>query len=287
MKKMVEKNEKKSNSAGSNTKEKGANLEVNIIPLLLYLLKKIWIIILVGLVAASAAFLGIKIIGTPTYRCGFTAYVNNKHAASSGNTDYLSVSDVNAAKELVKTYSAILTSNTILSSAKEEQDLSYSVAQLKGMVSTRIQDETEIIQVYVVARSPEESYKVAQAIASVSPQKMAEIVEGSSMKIVEMPEVPGSIYKPNYQRYTVLGFVAGSLLAILILIIIYFRNDTITDEAEVESRFNVPVLGVIPDVNSSMSGKSGYYYNYYYQQKNPDDSDKSAKNDSEKRRAES
>ncbi len=285
MKKMVEKNEIKSANTGSSGKEKGSNLEINIIPLLLYLLKKIWVIILVGLVAASAAFLGIKIFGTPTYRCGFTAYVNNKHAASSGNTDYLSVSDVNAAKELVKTYSAILTSNTILSSAKEEQNLNYSVGQLKGMVSTRIQDETEIIQVYVVARSPEESYNVAQAIASVAPQKMAEIVEGSSMKIVEMPEVPGSIYKPNYQRYTVLGFVAGCLFAILILIIVYFRNDTITDEAEVESRFNVPVLGIIPDANSTTGGKSGYYYNYYYQQN--DKSDKSANKDSEKRRSES
>lgn len=282
---MVEKNEIKSANTGSSGKEKGSNLEINIIPLLLYLLKKIWVIILVGLVAASAAFLGIKIFGTPTYRCGFTAYVNNKHAASSGNTDYLSVSDVNAAKELVKTYSAILTSNTILSSAKEEQNLNYSVGQLKGMVSTRIQDETEIIQVYVVARSPEESYNVAQAIASVAPQKMAEIVEGSSMKIVEMPEVPGSIYKPNYQRYTVLGFVAGCLFAILILIIVYFRNDTITDEAEVESRFNVPVLGIIPDANSTTGGKSGYYYNYYYQQN--DKSDKSANKDSEKRRSES
>ena len=282
---MVEKNEIKSANTGSSGKEKGSNLEINIIPLLLYLLKKIWVIILVGLVAASAAFLGIKIFGTPTYRCGFTAYVNNKHAASSGNTDYLSVSDVNAAKELVKTYSAILISNTMLSSAKEEQNLNYSVGQLKGMVSTRIQDETEIIQVYVVARSPEESYNVAQAIASVAPQKMAEIVEGSSMKIVEMPEVPGSIYKPNYQRYTVLGFVAGCLFAILILIIVYFRNDTITDEAEVESRFNVPVLGIIPDANSTTGGKSGYYYNYYYQQN--DKSDKSANKDSEKRRSES
>lgn len=278
MKKMIEKNEKKSN----NSKEKGSNLEINILPLLLFLLKKIWIIILVGLVAASAAYLGVKILGTPTYRCGFTAYVNNKHAASSASTDYLSSSDVNAAKELVKTYSAILKSNTILSSAKEEQNLNYSVGQLKGMVSTRIQDETEIIQVYVVARSPEESYNVAQAIASVAPQKMAEIVEGSSMKIVEMPEVPGSIYKPNYVRFTIIGFGLGCLLAILILIIVYLRNDTITDEAEVESRFSVPVLGVIPDTNSSMSGKSGYYYNYYYQSKDNVDPNKSEDNDSKK-----
>ena len=37
------------------------------------------------------------------YRSGFTAYVNNKQGKQA--TDYLTVSDVNAAKELVLTYS--------------------------------------------------------------------------------------------------------------------------------------------------------------------------------------
>ena len=275
MKKMVEKNEKKNN--------KGSSLEINILPLLLFLLKRIWIIFIVSAITASVAYLGVMLLAKPTYRCGFTAYINNKHAASNASTDYLSSSDVNAAKELVKTYSAILKSNTILSAAKEEQNLNYSVNQLKGMVSTRIQDETEIIQVYVVARSPEESYNVAQAIASVAPQKMSEIVEGSSMKIVEMPEIPNSIYKPNYVRFTLIGFGIGFLLSTLILIIVYLRNDKVSDEAEVESRFNVPVLGVIPDTNSSMSGKNGYYYNYYYQQNDKGQKDKDNK-DSNKRR---
>ena len=273
MKKMVEKNEKKNN--------KGSNLEINILPLLLFLLKRIWIIFIVSAITASVAYLGVMLLAKPTYRCGFTAYINNKHAASSASTDYLSSSDVNAAKELVKTYSAILKSNTILSAAKEEQNLNYSLNQLKGMVSTRIQDETEIIQVYVVAYSPEESYNVAQAIASVAPQKMSEIVEGSSMKIVEMPEIPNSIYKPNYLRFTLIGFGIGFLLSTLILIIVYLRNDTVTDESEVESRFNVPVLGVIPDTNSSTGGKSKSYYNYYYQQ---NDNNKSDNKDSNNKR---
>ena len=236
---------------------KNKGLEINILSLLFFLLKRLWLIVLVGIITAAMAFAGVKLFISPTYRCSFTAYVNNKHAKSS--TDFLSNSDVNAAKELVLTYSQIVRSNTILSAAIEESNLSYTVKQLKVMVGTEILNETEIIKVYAVANSPEEAYKISNAIAGVSPKIVAEIVEGSSMKIVDYPQIPGSIYKPNYFNYTLLGFGIGVLLTIAFLVIIYLRNDTIMDENEVESRFSVPVLGVIPDVHNTGGGESDYY----------------------------
>ena len=254
---MIEKTETKD--------KKNAGLEINIIPLLVYLLKKLWIVLLVGLITGAIGFTAVKLFIHPTYKCSFTAYVNNKQAAK--NTDYLTSSDVTAAKQLVLTYSQIFKSNTILASADEAMDLNYEVKQLKKMVGTEIQDETEIIQVYAVAKSPDEAYKIATAIASVSPEIMANIVEGSSMKIVEYPQLPDSIYKPSYSKYTLLSFGVGALLTIAVLVILYLKNDTVTDEEEVESRFSVPVLGVLPDVNHIGNGKTGYYYNYYYEKK--------------------
>lgn len=240
---------------------KNVDLEINIVPLLLHLLKNLWLILLVGVVIGSMAFAATKIFIKPTYRCSFTAYVNNRQAAV--NTDGLSVSDVSAAKQLVQTYSTVLTSNNVMSEAIKAKGLSYDVKKLKGMVSTEIQADTEIIKVYVVSQSPEDAFEAAVAIAGVSPKVMADIIEGSSMKIVEYPQMPDGIYKPDYKRYTILGFGAGVLLMIVILIIRYLRNDTVRDEHELENRFTVPVLGVIPDVNSVSDSKSSYYYSYY------------------------
>lgn len=262
MKKIIEKTDTKDN-------KKGSGAEINLIPLLMHLLKHLWIILLVGVVAGALGFAGTKLFVKPTYRCSFTAYVNNKQAAT--NTDILTVSDVNAAKQLVLTYSKIFKSNTILSSADETMDLNLDVKQLKKMVGTEIQNETEIIQVFVIAKSPEEAYKITSAIAGVSPKIMSDIVEGSSMKIVEYPQLPDSIYKPNYRTYTLVSFAIGALLTAAVLIVLYLKNDTVTDEEELESKFTVPVLGVIPDVNSTSNGKSGYYYNYYYEEKDKGD----------------
>lgn len=266
MKKLVEKNEEKETN--------NADFEISIVPLLLYLLKNLWLILLVGVVAGAIAFSATKLLITPTYRCSFTAYVNNKHAAAAANPQGLSSSDVNAAKDLVRTYSAIITSNSILAKATMDEVINYTEGQLKSMVSTEIQEGTEIIKVYVEAKTPEDAYEVAKAISTVSPEAMSRIVEGSSMKIVEYPQMPKSIYQPDYKKFTLLGFGAGVLLMIIILIIRYLRNDTIRDEAELENRFSVPVLGVIPDVNSMENGKSDYYYQHEKKDKGENNSEK-------------
>ena len=115
MKRMIEKKD--------NKEKKEIGVELNIIPLLAYLLRRLWIILLVGIVAGAVTYTAVKVLVQPTYRCSFTAYVNNKQMSSKSGTAYLTGSDVNAAKELVKTYSAVLKSNSILSSADEALDL--------------------------------------------------------------------------------------------------------------------------------------------------------------------
>ncbi len=267
MKRKFEKTDRKDNREN--------RLEINIVPLLMYLLKRLWVILLVGIVVGAMGFVGTKLFVQPTYKCSFTAYVNNKKAAT--NPDFLNSSDVSAAKQLVLTYSQIFRSNRILASADETMDLNLNVKKLKSMIGTEIQDETEIIQVYAISHSPEEAYKVALAVASVSPKMMADIIEGSSMKIVEDPEPPDSIYKPNYTRYTLLFFGGGALLTIIVLLIMFFKNDTVTNEEELENYFDVPILGVIPDTNSASGGKSGYYYNYYYEKDNQKENNDSGK----------
>lgn len=254
--------------------------EINIFPLLKELVKKLWLIILVGLIVGGAFFLGTKLLIKPSYRSGFTAYVNNKQGKQA--TDYLTVSDVNAAKELVLTYSNIITSKTILTNAAKKigVDLPYDV--LARMVSTESKDETEIISVYVVDTDPQLAYDYAQTIAKIAPVYIAEIVEGSSMKIIDLPEYSDKRYKPSYLRYAIIGFLIGALLVVVFVIIRFFIDDTVKNEGDVEKKFALPILGVIPDVNSA-SSKGSDYYSYENNNKNEqvDISENELKNEEE------
>lgn len=242
--------------------KKSLDIEINLVPLLKELLKRAWIIVLVGLVFATAFYVGAKVMIKPTYRSGFTAYVNNaKYKQDNG---YLTNSDLMASKELVKTFAEILKSRSILTEAAENLGWNNSYEQLQRMVSTEIQNETEIISVYVVHKDPQRAYDLANEIAKIAPAHMAQVVEGSSMKVIDYPVYSDVRYKPNYSRYAILGFFAGVLIVAVIVIIRYIKDDVIRNEKDIEIKFSLPILGVIPDSNSVGRAKgSGYYYSEY------------------------
>ena len=236
-------------------------IQIDLWALFLELLKKLWLIILVGLIVGSIAFVAAKIWIKPVYRSGFTAYVNNQQ--QQGSKDYLTNSDLQAAQSLVHTYEQIIQSNTILMAAADSLGLDESYASIKKKVSTQIKENTEIITVYVVSTNPEYAYDMATAIAKIAPKYMANIVDGSSMKIIDYPEMPQDRYKPNYKMYAIIGFLAGALLVVIIIIIRFMTDDKVKSDSEVEAHFSLPILGVIPDISTISKHGSGYYeYRY-------------------------
>ncbi len=250
-------------SKTENKKAENQELEINIVPLLKEIVKKLWLIVLIGLIIGSGAFVGAKILVKPTYRSGFTAYVNNKQGKQT--TDYLTNSDVAAAKQLVLTYQSIIKSSSILTTAAKSIGIDQSYESLAKRVSTEVKDETEIISVYVVDTDPQFAYDYAQAISKTAPTYMSQIVEGSSMKIIDVPEYNETRFEPSYIRYAIIGFLIGALIVIIFVIIRYFMDDTVKNEGEVENKFALPILGVIPDVTKASNNGSDYYY---YEQNN-------------------
>ena len=241
-----------------NKRNESQDFEIDFVALLKEIVKKLWLIILVGLIVGGTVYVGAKIFIKPTYRSGFTAYVNNKQGKQS--TDYLTSSDVNAAKELVLTYRSILQSNSILTAAAESIGVDLPYESLAKKVSAEVKDETEIISIYVVDTDPQFAYDYAQAIAKTAPTYMAQIVEGSSMKIIDVPEYSEERYKPSYSRFALVGFLIGALAVIIVIIVRYFMDDTVKNESEIENKFALPILGVIPDITKASNKSSDYYY---------------------------
>ena len=235
----------------------GGKKEFNPVLMLKAIWKKLWLVILVTLFSGALTFVGVKMFVTPTYRSSFTAYINNKKDAESSVTG----SDVKASQALVRTYSEIMTSKYVLKESAESIDLDSNYARVKKLVSTSVNNETGIITVNVDTDSPQKSYDLAMAIEHTTLIYTANIVDGSSMKIIDHPFLPTSIYKPNYIKLSMLGAVAGMLLIVIVICIRQFFNDKVTSEEELEDRYSIPIVGVIPDmINVDKHNKGGYYY---------------------------
>ena len=117
------------------------------------ILRKFWAVVLAAVIGAGAAFLGTFYFITPKYRSSALFYVNG-NSLSVGS---ISLSDLSAAKDLVKSYIVILKSRETLNSVIDYAGIDYSYAELSGMISAASVNDTEIFQVYVTSDDPHEA----------------------------------------------------------------------------------------------------------------------------------
>ena len=227
---------------------------VDIFGLLQLLLKRSWIIAAATAVCCIVALLYSVILITPTYRSGFTTYINNRNTPQS--TGSTSVSDLSASMGLAYVYAEVIVARPVLTEAAQKCGLTYS--QLAGMVETTVSENAPVISVFVEATDPTQAANLAQAIADTAPAHVKEVVEGSSMKIIEPPIVASSPYAPNHTRNALIGALVGFLLSAAVIITVEMIHDKVDKPEELEERYQITVLGSIPDTLAAEKQDSHY-----------------------------
>ena len=235
-------------------------LEIDLIKLFRLFLSKIHIIIICAFLCASAAFGYSSYFIKPKYQSTAYIYVNNSNVSIGGASLSLSSADLSASQKLVDTYIVILETRNTLETVISKANLNYDYAQLKGMISASAVNGTEIFSVTATSTDPEEAKLIVNTIAEVFPDKVVNIVTGTSAKIVDYGVVNRKKVEPSVTKYSLIGGVIGALLACFVIFMRSILDNTIRSEEQVSSSYDVPVLAVIPDLFGDKSKGSYYYY---------------------------
>ena len=128
------------------------------------------------------------------------------------------------------------------------------------MVEAEAVNSTGLFRVTVRSGSPEEARTLANAIADVLPEKITDTVTNSSVEVIDYAVTPRTRVSPNYLKYTAAGLLAGVLLSGALFVIRDMRDDIIRGEDYLLKEYaEVPIIGVIPDINAKTSRGYGYY----------------------------
>ncbi len=242
-------------------------IEIDLLKLFKALWRRALVIILVAVVFASAVFAYTLFFISPAYDATASIYVNNS-SFSFGSTSFsISASELNASNSLVNTYIYILKSRTTLEDVIAKGNLPYTFEELSKMITTKTVTGTAAFDITVRSSSPTEAEFIANIIAQILPDRIAEIVDGSSVRIVDYAIVPAHRAAPSYTKNTIIGFLIGAVLAAAIVIIRFLideQNDVVIHSAdELRTLYpDIKVLAMIPDMR--LSEKKGYYYSSYY-----------------------
>ena len=243
--------------------ERGKNKDsqhekIDVLELFITLFKKLWIIaistVLAGLIVGGYAFFFVP----PKYQASAMLYVNNNSVSVAGTS--FDLSDLNAAKSLVSTYSVILHSRNVLDDVIEESGVDYSYNELNSMITAAPVDSTEIFRVVVTSTNPDEAELIANSICSILPKKISSIVESSSVRIVDFAVRPESKSSPNITMYALVGMIVGFVISCVVVIILKLRDNSITSEDYLINNYKYPVLAVIPDFDDNH--QKNKYYSY-------------------------
>lgn len=207
--------------------------------------RAVWIL-LAAVVAASAVFVYSKATTEPTYSAGVSMFVTSKERTG---TDGVTYSELYASNMLVDTYIVILRSDTLLSKVAENLDVDLSAGQIRSMMTAEGIDNTETLRVTISSPDPALSVSIANEIARIAPEEIRRVVKAGETVCIDTAKA-ASRDADGVSTATVIGALVGLLVACAAVVIHFIFDTKIWDETDLERHYDIPVLGVIPPIQT-------------------------------------
>lgn len=221
------------------------NIELDIGQLLRALMKKARYIVLITVVVAMAGLAFSVLTTKPVYQAKAKMIVNADTSRPNVDTN-----DLSASIKLVDTCTAIIESRTVLMPIIQALNLPDSSESLASKISVASVNNTQVMEITVRYGDLQIAKSITEKILEVAPPVIVESLEAGSVKTVEDvhgSETPVSMSIPKIViLYTVIGFV----LSCGLFTAIYLLDNTYRSEHDIRQSFDIPVLGVIPSVES-------------------------------------
>ncbi|MBQ2675826.1 MAG: hypothetical protein IJF54_00295 [Clostridia bacterium] len=210
------------------------------------IIKKWFIILLCTLLSGAVSFTLSKLLIKQQYTATSLVYVDL--LSTTGAQNQVTNSGIDAAEKLVSTYIVILQSDSFLEKVSEDCGLTYSASQIKGMVTMGSKDGTQIFSVKVTTDNNQEALAIAQSITKLSKNAIEEAIPAGSVKIIDRPRVTPASSLPAVLKNTLISAFAALILVALIAILGDLLDNRIKSEEDIESHYNIPVLGSVPSI---------------------------------------
>ena len=224
--------------------------EINLVKILEIILKLWWFVLVFAIIGGIVAFSISSFLMTPQYSSVARVYVDggSQKAPGSGTT----YNEITTNTRLVSTYIEVLCGDTYLGSiSRKAKKLGYNVTgqQIKGNITMNSANETEILEIKYSDLSPEKAQAILQLILDNAQREINRIISGCQVNVVDNASLPTTTSSPNVKQNTFIGIFVGVVLGIAVIFIRELLDTRIKDEDDLKNRYNIPVLGVIPNLD--------------------------------------
>ncbi len=223
-------------------------IEVDLKEIFLALRKRIWIIILIGILAVLSTGIVNIFFLDEIYSSSTTLIVSKQ--ASGGDSREMQLSDVNLARNLVDTYSVIIKSNRVLEKVISTLNLNVGIGTLKSNINVSSEGNTEIIRITVEDTIPERAKDIADTLAIVFIDEVKTLLKMDNVQVIDTAKASHTPIRPNVKKNITMALIVGNMVGIGIVLLIELLDNTIKTPEQVQQYLKLPVIGMIPNIGS-------------------------------------
>ena len=205
--------------------------------------KRLWLIIVLALIAMATSGVVTHYLITPIYQASTQLVVSRSdidHAVTS--------TEISGINQLMSTFNQIMVSPRILNQVIENLDLEETATSLSDRMEAR--NESQVLILTVQHEIPAVAHDIANNTAEVFADDVPDIMNFDNVNILAPAMIPTSPVSPRIVMNVGIGLLIGAMAGIFLAFLIDFLDKTVKTEHEIEKLINSPVLGMIPTMTS-------------------------------------
>ncbi len=212
------------------------------------LLQKLRYIVIIAALAGFVALGYTKFFITPIYSSSAKFLVIMDDTGSKA-------SEATFVNEAIYSYLEIFNTGNFFREVAEdfniENDTSYTSNQIKSMttIKSSSSQNTPSFTVQVSSANPQLSYDLANLVAEHMKNTSEEYKVLNEISLIDDPVLPVVPSSPNVMTNTILACFVGGVLAASFFVIIMMLDKKVKTLEDITSRYNLPILGIVPDSN--------------------------------------
>lgn len=224
---------------------------INISEILDALKKRYKIIISITLaftiIAALVSFFVIK----PKYEVTTKLFIGKEQS----KTQDFNSNDITMYQKLLSTYAEVVTTNDLVEKAIEKGKIDETVKDVKEGLKVTPRADTQILEISYTGTNKEEAVDIVENITDQFIKESKKLIPNGNIKIIQKAKMPEKPVSPNKKLNILIAFVLGLMVSIGLSLLLEFMDNTYKSKEELEKVVDLPVLGVIPelDVENSSS----------------------------------
>lgn len=215
--------------------------------LLSLFLKRIKVIAVAAVITGILAFAVSYFLIPPTYTSEALLYVNN--ISNRQQSQGVNISDINASQQLVNTYAVILSSEPFVTRIIQAENLNVPYEKLRKSVMMGAVNSTEILSIKVENSNAQTACNIANRYAQMAIPEIERVVSGGSVKIIANAKAAARPTSPKVGWNTVIGVLLGLFGSFIAVLLVNLFDTTVKGEDDLTNHYNIPILGVVPNVN--------------------------------------